>query len=303
MKKVLLLVLLAIPLFISAQKSNTLPTNIKVIEQMESSYVTARDVYVRLPLNYDSAKQYSVLYMHDGQMLFKDLPTWNGQSWKVDSIINAEVANGKIEDLILVGIANISAIRHSNYFPEKPFLNISSPLRDSVAASKRGAYPLFGKAVNSDDYLKFLVYELKPFIDKNYSTRREKEHNYIAGSSMGGLISMYAFFEYPEVFGAAACLSTHWPGIMEQNDEIPEVFFNYLSERKSLLKGRKLYFDYGTETLDALYEVHQERVDTLFEGQDSEGQYWSRKFDGAAHREVDWAGRYGVVLEFLLKVR
>ncbi|MFK7809824.1 MAG: alpha/beta hydrolase [Saprospiraceae bacterium] len=284
-------------LFVFAQSN--LPKNIEVIEQFKSDYVSSRTVYVRLPLDYDSTKRYSVLYMHDGQMLFKDLPTWNGQAWAVDSTINDLVAKDKIEDLILVGVSSISDIRHSNYFPEKPFLNIPNPLRDSIASTKRGERPLFGKQVNSDYYLKFLVYELKPFIDETYATQKEAEHTLIAGSSMGGLISMYAFFEYPEVFGAAACLSTHWPGVMEQNEEVPRAFYNYLAARKSLLKGRKLYFDYGTKTLDALYEIHQERVDELFEASDFGGVYMSRQFEGAAHWEIAWRERFGGVLELL----
>jgi len=286
--------------YLTAQEN--LPKNIQVIDNLESAYVTSRTIYIRLPLDYDVEKQYPVLYMHDGQMLFKDLPTWNGQSWAVDSTINKLVSDQKIDDLIVVGIASLSTIRHANYFPEKPFLNVPLPLRDSVAAARRGDQPLFGQAINSDSYLKFLVYELKPLVDANFTTKSEAENTFIAGSSMGGLISMYAFFEYPEVFGGAACLSTHWPGIMEQNEKIPVSFFNYLSARKSLLKGRKLYFDYGTETLDALYGPHQERVDGLFERSELGGKYLSRKFEGAAHREIDWASRFGEVMEFLIEL-
>ena len=83
---------------------------------------------------------------------------------------------------------------------------------------------------SSDNYLKFIVEELKPFIDSTYSTLIDKENTFIAGSSMGGLISMYAVCEYPNVFGGAACLSTHWPGTFEvENNPIPEIFYNYLT--------------------------------------------------------------------------
>ena len=77
----------------------------------------------------------------------------------------------------------------------------------------------------SDNYLKFLVTELKPFIDKKYSVYKDMNHTFIAGSSMGGLISMYAICEYPRVFGGAACMSTHWPGIFSaEGNPVPDAF-------------------------------------------------------------------------------
>ncbi len=88
---------------------------------------------------------------------------------------------------------------------------------------------LFGGKIYSDEYLKFLVKELKPFVDKNYSTYTDAPHTFMMGSSMGGLISMYAICEYPEVFGGAICMSTHWPGIfVSENNPIPLAFQNYL---------------------------------------------------------------------------
>ncbi|HQO50739.1 MAG TPA: alpha/beta hydrolase-fold protein, partial [Bacteroidales bacterium] len=75
----------------------------------------------------------------------------------------------------------------------------------------------------SDSYLAFIVKELKPYIDKNYSTLRGPEDTVIMGSSMGGLISAYALACYPQVFGGAGCLSTHWPlSLHEQNDLISQ---------------------------------------------------------------------------------
>ena len=90
----------------------------------------------------------------------------------------------------MVGVANVAAERHSNYFPEKPFLALPLKVKDSLAVVVMGDRKLFGIPVNSDDYLKFLVYELKPYIDANYSTKRDSKNTFIAGSSMGGLISM-----------------------------------------------------------------------------------------------------------------
>lgn len=82
-----------------------------------------------------------------------------------------------------------------------------------MAASTGGStfLELAGGLPISDHYLEFLVAELKPFIDSQYRTLPGQPHTFIMGSSMGGLISLYATLEYPHIFAGAGCLSTHWP--------------------------------------------------------------------------------------------
>ncbi len=293
--------ILLIPLFItiSAQEN---PKNFHLFSQIESRFVSARDIIIRLPESYTPEKQYPVLYMHDGQMLFSHQQTWNGQNWGVGQTLRRLEKNHTVPETIVVGVANISAERHAHYFPEKPFLSLPQTIQDSLYSLKRGENPLFGKPVQADNYLKFLVYELKPFIDANFATKKERNATFIAGSSMGGLISMYAFFEYPEIFGGAACLSTHWIGAFENNDVIPKAFENYLEQRKLLIAERKLYFDTGTETLDAHYGNHQKEVDRIFNDiKKVDYQYLSLVFEGAAHTENDWKARLESPLVFLLK--
>ena len=276
--------------------------NIHTVKDMASAYVAPRDVYIRLPEKYSEENTYPVLYMHDGQMLFSTQETWNGQNWGVDQTIDSLVNKGMIHDIIVVGIANVAAARHANYYPEKPFLSLPTAVKDSLLAISRGDAKLFDKTVNSDDYLKFLVFEVKPFIDQKYSTKTESEHTFIAGSSMGGLISMYAFFEYPEVFGGAACLSTHWIGGFVDNAIIPNSFRAYIEHRRGLIEGRKLYFDTGTETLDRHYGAHQQSIDALFNEQNGLNKYYlSKVFDGAAHTENDWKTRFHNPIRFLLQ--
>ncbi len=285
-------------IFFTAQST---PENCKRISNFYSEYVTDRDVWVLLPEHYDAQKQYPVLYMHDGQMLFSFQETWNGQNWGVDEITKRLAKEEKIPEIIVVGVANISHERHSDYFPEKPFLTLDKTSQDSLYSlmQKRGGSQ--AQKVNSDNYLKFLVYELKPYIDSHFSTKNDRMNTFIAGSSMGGLISMYAFFEYPEIYGGAACLSTHWVGSFENNDEIPACYQQYIESRRGLIVGRKLYFDTGTETLDALYGEHQKKVDAIFEALDeNSNSYKSLIFIGDAHTENDWKARLDIPLEFLL---
>jgi enterochelin esterase-like enzyme len=156
---------------------------------------------------------------------------------------------------------------------------------------------------NSDDYLRFLVKELKPFIDTNFPTLRKREATFIIGSSMGGLISLYALCEYPRVFGGAACLSTHVTGIFtNQNNPFPKVLIKYLDQNPQKPRYQRLYFDHGTTTLDSLYEPHQIRVDSVFRSKGfSEVNFQSFTFPGEPHTETAWKKRLEIPVLFLLK--
>jgi enterochelin esterase-like enzyme len=118
---------------------------------------------------------------------------------------------------------------------------------------------------------------------------------------MGGLISMYAICEYPDVFGGAACLSTHWPGIFQvANNPIPNAFNRYLKMKLPDPKNHKLYFDYGTATLDALYEPLQNEVDQIMQQKGYDAQHWTtQKFEGENHSEMAWQKRLHIPFQFL----
>lgn len=180
------------------------------IEQFQSKYVDARNVDIWLPATYDGKKRFDVLYMHDGQMLFDSATTWNKQTWDADDVVSTLMKNKTVKDFIIVAVWNAGAKRHSDYFPQQPFEQLTAVEKDTVTKQLQRVgrtNELFQP--QSDMYLQFLVTELKPFVDANYRVHKTKEHTFIAGSSMGGLISMYAVCEYPDVFGGAACLSTH----------------------------------------------------------------------------------------------
>jgi predicted alpha/beta superfamily hydrolase len=158
--------------------------------------------------------------------------------------------------------------------------------------------------VQSDNYLKFLVKELKPFIDKKYATNETSAATFIAGSSMGGLISVYALCEYPKVFGGAACLSTHWTGIFKADNPFPKAMQVYLKMYLPEAKNHKIYFDYGTETLDAMYEPFQLQVDSIMMSKTysiKNNDWKTQKFEGENHSELAWSKRVKIPLEFLLR--
>ncbi len=303
-----LLLTLGLPFFFFNLFAQPLPKvqkgTIERIEKMPSKFVDARNIDVWLPEGYSPKKKYAVLYMHDGQMLFDSTTTWNKKSWDIDKIITRLMLESKVQDLIVVGVWNGDKSRHADYFPQKPFESLDSAKRVFVLNSARNnGVSVFGDyQIQSDGYLKFLVQELKPLIDKKYATRKDAPHTFIAGSSMGGLISMYAICEYPNVFGGAACLSTHWPGIfIQKNNPIPEAFISYMKIKLPNPKNHKIYFDYGDQTLDAMYPPLQKKVDELMiEKGFSESNWVTKFFPGQDHSEDSWRGRFEIPLQFLL---
>jgi enterochelin esterase-like enzyme len=273
------------------------------IENFKSRFVTSRNIDVWLPESYDGKKKFSVLYMHDGQMLFDSTTTWNKQSWDVDDEVSKLIKSGKIQDCIVVALWNGVSTRHTDYFPQKAFTLLSDIEKDTVNQQLQRAGRIQEKFIpNADNYLRFLVQELKPFIDKKFKVFKDKAHTYVAGSSMGGLISMYAICEYPKVFGGAACLSTHWVGTFTlENNPIPAALLQYLETHLPKAGKNKLYFDCGDQTLDALYPDIQKKVDTVMTSKGYTSRNWKTIYvKNSDHSEKAWKSRLDKPLIFLL---
>lgn len=282
---------------IHAQLPKVNSGTIQRFENFKSNYIQNRNVDVWLPNNYNPSKKYAVLYMHDGQMLFDSTTTWNKQEWKVDETMGLLIDGNEIIPTIVVGIWNSGTTRHADYFPEKPIAYLPQRIKDSLINKE-----LLGEA-RANEYLQFLVTELKPFIDSSFSTYTTSKYTFIAGSSMGGLISWYAISEYPNIFGGAACLSTHWIGVYrEKSDVIPNAFIKYAKQKLPNPTNHKLYFDYGTVTLDSLYPKHQKKIDVVMQqkGFKRNKNWITKAFEGEAHTEIAWANRLAIPIRFLL---
>jgi enterochelin esterase-like enzyme len=195
----------------------------------------------------------------------------------------------------VVGIWN-SPKRFQEYMPEEPFYQMSEGLQE-IIVNDRGGKPL------SDNYTDFLVNELIPRIDKDFRTLSNKENRFIAGSSMGGLISLYTIIKYPDYFGAAACVSTHWPVCLKQNNpSIPTAIIAWMNEKIPVNPPYRLYFDFGTETLDALYEPYQDLASSYLMNKGfPTGNILVSKYTGEAHNEESWSKRFPDILTFLFK--
>ena len=276
---------------------NSNPGNLVHYPDFPTELIPPRPVDVWLPEGYDSASadRYPVIYMHDGQFLFDQ-----GQSpfvgtdwlWDVDRTMTRLAGEGEIRPAIVVSVwmnDKTKPSRGAEYMPQK-FL--TDEIRQRLI---RNRPDLAGLEFTSDNYLKFLVEELKPFIDETYRTRPGREDTFVIGSSMGGLISAYAIAEYPEVFGGAACMSTDW-------NIAQGAFAGWLGDHLPDAGSHRVYFDHGTETYDASYGPYQLEMDALMRNKGyRDGEDWiTRRFEGADHSPRAWRERFHIPLKFLL---
>ena len=293
----LLLLLGAMAWFMRPPK-NSIPTvargTLERFPQFTSQFVPSRDVVVWLPEGYQTGDSCDVLYMHDGNMLFDATTTWNRREWQVDEVTDSLIQAGLIRPCIVVGIYNTDD-RLTEYFPAKTWQHV-------VEADRKDADL---KKLTADAYLQFIVEELKPFIDKRYKPLTTREHTFMMGSSMGGLISLYALCEYPQVFGGVACLSSHLSMAHLPNGVDGEPwatgFRNYVGRHLPEANGRLIYMDHGTEGFDADYGQYQEQLDSVIRAKGWDTQhYMSLVFDGDDHNETCWGKRLNQPLQFLL---
>ncbi len=244
--------------------------NIRRLDQVYSPELdNRRDIHVYLPPSYaHSGRHYPVLYMHDGQNLFDHEMSFAGE-WGVDETMERVAVEGV--EAIVVGVPNTGTGRTSEY----------SPYRDARLGGGDG-----------DAYLRFLTDTLKPQIDVQFRTRREAAHTGVAGSSMGGLISLYALLRRPDVFGFSGAMSPSlWfggGGIFADVHRMPG------------WQGR-LYIDTGTG--EGRTQVRQTReMVRLLRRKASHPRLQLRYVEdcGAGHNESAWAARFERAIHWLL---
>ena len=228
-----------------------------------------RDILVYLPPSYaTSRRRYPVLYMQDGQNLFDPSTSFAGE-WEVDETMEAAAREGL--EAIIVGIPNMGAERCDEY----------SPWIDAKAGGGRG-----------DAYVAFVANTLKPLIDRSFRTRPGRLYTVVLGSSMGGLISLYAFFRRPDVFGSVGAMS---PALWFARHAI----FPYL-DRARFAPGR-IYLDVGTkEGWGELADVRRLHKVLLKKGYHPNQDLLYVVESGARHNEAAWARRFRLALPFLL---
>jgi predicted alpha/beta superfamily hydrolase len=269
---------------------------------ISSDYVAPREVVVWVPDGYDtSSTRYAVLYMHDGRNLFDPKTAYGGQVWGVDAAVSRLMNARQIRPTLIVGIDNTPA-RSREYMPQKVFNALDETSRQTLSGDMKGD-PL------SDAYLKFLTKALKPLIYARFRTLKGRAATFIMGSSMGGLISLYALAEYPDVFGGAGCLSTHWPlpafsmgGPKIAAEPALAAFDKYVQSSPLKHPVGRIWFDHGDQTLDRFYAPYQTHMDATLTrlGWAKGVDFESRVYPGAEHNEASWRARLEDPLRFLL---
>lgn len=271
---------------------------------LQSEYIAPTKVVVWLPPGYDGSKQhYGVVYMHDGQNLFDPKRSNFNKVWAADKSALRLIVAGKVKPFIIVGIDQPGEDRWRQYFP--------APMQGLVSRDVQAKLKVFGeKPISSPAYLDFIVKELKPAIDRQFRTKTGRKHTAIAGSSMGGLISLYAIAAFPKVFGVAGCVSTHLPlaGPEWSEAERESIFAAWREYARAQLgkpKGRRIWFDHGTETLDAFYQPYQDNLDAALvaNGWRKDRDFSSRVYEGTPHEENAWAARMDDIFGWMLQGR
>ena len=250
-----------------------------------------RRVDVWLPEAYraNPSQSFPVLYVQDGQTVFE---SWKKgiEGWEIHKAVTRLAEEEKIFPPIVVAISS-TLNRTGDYLPARMLSNNGGTDTSEENSLVRKTST---NNVVSDLYLEWMVHTLKPAIDDRYRTLHDAQNTALMGSSLGGLITIYALCEYPEVFGKAACLSTHWPAVGEG-------MLAYLEENLPQPGQHKLYFDYGSEGLDGEYEPWQARVDALLRQKEyREGKdFASWHFAGEDHTTTAWKNRVHIPLTFL----
>ncbi|MBK8267367.1 MAG: hypothetical protein IPK83_03310 [Planctomycetes bacterium] len=293
------------------ERKSTRTGDIRLHENFESrELANKRSLIVYLPPGYEDPankdERYPVLYMHDGQNLFDAATSFIGVEWNADETAERLIKAKKIPPIIIVGIYNT---------PDR--MNEYTPTRDE----KRGTG---GKG---DMYLSFVVNKVKPFIDSTYRTSTKRRDTAIAGSSLGGLISLHMAVRYPNTFARAGVISPalFWDDheIVRRIEETPVIVAKFKSlvtrrasrghclpvgdpvETKTEQDSPRIWLDMGTKEGDTLATFNTALEDTrrlaaalkkagLRENED----YKYVEVQDALHNEAAWAARFEDVLLF-----
>jgi predicted alpha/beta superfamily hydrolase len=270
-------------------------------ERVPAAGLPDQRLSIWLPPGYDAGeRRYPVLYMHDGHNLFDVKHSNFNKIWAADKAMLAAMESGKVEPHIIIGIWAPGPDRYRQYLPRSAYDAATGSLRAQMDAAAGGE-------VVSGRYLDWIARPLKAWVDASFRTRTGRDDAAIVGSSMGGLMSCYAFLEAPEVFGRAGCVSSHWPAVDPRAVEgestaVKALWDAWFAARLGAPDGRRVWLDHGTATLDAYYAPYQQIVDARFAAAGwQKGRDWESKvYVGAEHEENAWAARLPEIFGWLL---
>jgi predicted alpha/beta superfamily hydrolase len=237
-----------------------------------------RDLIVYLPPGYDAQpqRQFPILYLNDGQNLFDGATSFiPGMDWHVGQTADQGIYDGRVEPLVIVGIYNAGKQRLGEYTPTR-------------------APRLGGGSANR--YSKFLLDEVRPFMNSQYRIQQGAENTGIGGSSLGGLVSLYLGLRQPKIYGKIAALS-------------PSVWWNQrvilrFAEAAPVQPLPRIWLDIGTHEGPRIVDDVERFRDVLIgKGWQLDRNLHYQRVEGAEHNEAAWAQRVGPFLQFLFPVR
>lgn len=248
--------------------------NYQIIKAVKSQFLKPeRDVIVWLPASYakSSRQRYPVIYMHDGRNLFDATTAFGGSEWGVDEVMTEGVTSGQLHEAIIIGIDN-TADRMSEY----------TPFVDTKHSGGDG-----------ENYVRFIIEELKPLIDKKFRTLPDTNNTFIGGSSLGGLISLYAGISHPRVFGGIIAMS---PSIWWADGKI----IDWLISNNIAGYNGRIWVDMGTrEGEEAIAFSRKLASEIASQTPTFKGLHY-REFSGGTHSEQSWRQRLHLPLRFIL---
>lgn len=271
------------------------------ISGLEADGLPEQHVTIWLPPEYDAQpdRRFPVLYMWDGQNLFDPAQTHYGKAWMAQDVLKGMVARGEAEPHIVVGIwSPPGKDRYRVYVPQ-----FAAGARGELARDIAG---MAGGPIASERQLSWVAETLVSRIDSKYRTRADADGRTIAGASMGGVMSCYAIFERPDIFGHAGCVSAHLalasPDLAPAHaDQVAALWDGYLDKKLGKPDGRRVWMDHGTEKLDSYYAPWQVMVaqDLAERGWQEGEDYTARVYEGAEHDENFWNARMAEMLRWL----
>jgi predicted alpha/beta superfamily hydrolase len=256
----------------------SLTGDIRLLEAFHSeALANSRDVQVYLPPGYEAEpdRRFPVLYLHDGQNVFDTSTSFAGSEWGVDETAERLIHEGRVAPLIIVAINHAGSERADEF----------APTRD-VHRQAGG---------HASRYARFVVEELKPYVDSTFRTLTDARQTAIGGSSLGGLVTLHIGLEHPDLFGALAVLS-------------PSIWWDRRAvlDRVERLPDRlpwRIWLDVGTaEGRDTVRNTRALRGVLLEKGWVAGRDLHYLEATDAPHSESAWADRVGPMLEFLFPV-
>ena len=260
-----------VAMFNEYSSNSTVVGNLDIFTMTMTSLNKTRKIRVWTPSSYDpnGTKRYPVLYMHDGQNLFDKYTSFAGE-WGIDESIETLIESKGIDGFIVVGIDNGSdrMIEYTPNWSDTP-------------------------EMEGGKYGEFIINELKPHIDKNYLTLKDRENTMIGGSSMGGLISFYIGLKYKDTFGHILAMSSSFH---RNTIDARQEFINSLT----LENLPKLYLDSGYPKDNSEY-VDVVKAELINKGY-PESLIYTRKVDGHTHSEASWQKRFPEAISWLFNI-